>query len=540
MSSSEGKVESVAGSRDVEKERYQHQTEKMFNKIKRGRLGGADPRAFLEEEAKRLDNATISTDRKEKDRSVLFDEKISEFMLTTLQNHQITRTSDGQASLSDSLSWSQNSGVGGSLNVTTIHAQTVPFDEFYQMFREYSTKNMHQADDDEKDAKSESVAEEKHQKPQVVVAPVIPTDIVHQLAEEDSKFGAYLKLNNKEKLKGSNLLNSGSTIKLRKVRTIAPLGKSAILLLDSKGHVKKLSSQGFKNYFVDPTTEEDGSSTRSHIEEEEEEGNKGVDDLDFLLTSSTDELSGMELAGSMSHGGVPFDHTFGEGDAAATGIKSPPRSPNSRFGRSRARSRRRTASADGVGGEDVPEIQNKLTSSWELMQVPMIARLAFLRKYSIPGHASDLEGASNLLAQISILATCRKEILKYRKKLQQKCISFPLHDHTVIQSISRRLPGSFLDLSSIFSLIAEKIKTLYSQIYEDAQFEDAAAEEQAAATLFNGMLEWATDSLLDKIEYAHSHYMDIVPYGNGTLREWLEKSDKDNSNSNSSMMMING
>lgn len=515
VSSSEGKLESNNG-RDIEKERFQHQTEKMFTKIKRGRLGGADPRTLLEEEAKRLETASISTDKKEKDRSALFDDRVSEWMLSTLQNNQISKTSDGQASLSDSLSW-QNDSHGNSLNVTTIYAQqqTVPFEEFYSMFREYSTKNL-QADDDAKnDAKSESTKDDKG-----YIAPVVPTDIITQLVEEDTKFGAFLKLTNKEKLKGSSLFNaSGSTVKLRKVRTIAPLGKTAVLLMDSKGQVKKLSTQGFKNYFVDPTAEDDGSSTMSR-DQAEDSPSKDVQDFDYTLTSAADEMTSVDQAGN-TYGGVFDDHDF------QSRKSSPSRSPTSRFGSRKTRSRRRTTSSVDGGGDDIPEMQSKLTCAWELMQVPMIARLAFLRKYSTVGHTPELEAASDLLAQISILVVFRKEILKYRKKLHQKCITFPLQEHAVINSVSRRLPGMFLDLSSIFSSVAEKIKVVFAQIYDDAIMESKAEEEQAASKFFAELLDWVSNFLLDKLEYAHSHYADIIPYGNGTVREWIEKGEKE-------------
>lgn len=510
--SSEGKLESN-NVRDIEKERFQSQTEKMFSKIKRGRLGGADPRAFLEDEAKKLEMATVSTDKKGKDRSVLFDEKVSEWMLSTLQNNQISKTSDGKASLSDSLSW-QNDSIGNSFNVTTIPQQTVPFEEFYTMFREYSANNLQSNEDINIDIKTETIEEKSTN----YVAPVVPTDIITQLAEDDSKFGAFLKLNNKEKLKGSNILGnaSGSTIKLRRVRTIAPLGKTAVLLMDSKGQVKKLSSQGFKNYFVDPTTATEEDSTMS--QDDEKIYQKEVHDFEYTMTTTATEMS-VELEGT-AHGGIFGDHEF----AATEGRSSPARSPLSRFGKSRTRSRRRTTSSiDGSGGEDVPEMQSKLTCAWELMQVPMIARLAFLRKYSTVGYSPELEAASDLLAQISILVAFRKEILKYKKKLQQKCINFPLREHQVIQSVSRRLPSTFLDLSSIFSSVAEKIKIVFSETYDDVTFDDKGEEEQLANNFFANLLLWVNDFILDKLEYAHSNLGDIIPYGNGTLREWLEK-----------------
>jgi hypothetical protein len=247
------------------------------------------------------------------------------------------------------------------------------------------------------------------------------------------------------------------------------------------------------------------------------------DDFEFTITSNAEEIS-VDLVGT-SHEGVFGDHDFSTTEARKS---SPARSPNSRFGRStRSRSRRRTSSADGTGGDDVPEMQSKLTCAWELMQVPMIARLAFLRKYSTVGHTPELEAASDLLAQISILVVFRKEILKYKKKLQQKCITFPLRELVVIQSVSRRLPSMFVDLSSIFSSVAEKIRLVFSEIYDDVTFEDKAQEEQTADKFFTELLEWVSQYLLDRLEYAHSHYGDVVPYGNGTAREWIEKDDKE-------------
>lgn len=153
------------------------QPDKLFKLMKRERLGAVDSRVLLTSEAAKLDSAEVLLVKKHKDKNTLLEDEMSDWMLSNLQKHQITRTAGGGAMLPTG---SLSSDVGQHHPTTAWAAQQVavqqqapseftkllakaplqqqegeqsllhspqrmlPFDQFYAMFREYGSHTQSQ------------------------------------------------------------------------------------------------------------------------------------------------------------------------------------------------------------------------------------------------------------------------------------------------------------------------------------------------------------------------------------------------------------
>ena len=142
-------------------------TDRVFQRIKRGKLGGADPRGLLPDEAQRLDKGEVTAVKKNRDKNDILENQVSSWMLGSLQESQIAKTALGGAGaiipvpLPTSLGSSKNSpaapSVGSQLS-PLLHSfaksvsptntnlvtndpfspkRLLPFDQFYKMFDEY-------------------------------------------------------------------------------------------------------------------------------------------------------------------------------------------------------------------------------------------------------------------------------------------------------------------------------------------------------------------------------------------------------------------
>lgn len=86
----------------------------MFYKMRRGRLGNADPRTLLHEEAARLEGAEVSHIRKMRERSDIFDQQISSWLVDSLQQGQISRAAAGKYFVSgDIATREEHTALGG-------------------------------------------------------------------------------------------------------------------------------------------------------------------------------------------------------------------------------------------------------------------------------------------------------------------------------------------------------------------------------------------------------------------------------------------
>ena len=69
--------------------------DKIFSKIKRGRMGSTDPRQILLEEAARFDEAAVNYQRKLNDKNSILDETVSDWMVQGIREEQMGKILQG-------------------------------------------------------------------------------------------------------------------------------------------------------------------------------------------------------------------------------------------------------------------------------------------------------------------------------------------------------------------------------------------------------------------------------------------------------------
>lgn len=66
--------------------------------------------------------------------------------------------------------------------------------------------------------------------------------------------------------------------------------------------------------------------------------------------------------------------------------------------------------------DDEPDFQKKLLEIWNILELSMDSRIAFMRKYSTLAYADLLNWAIDLWGEIAVFIVARKEILKFKVK----------------------------------------------------------------------------------------------------------------------------
>ena len=143
--------------------------QKMFAKMKRSKMGKVDPTTLLVEETKALEEAEVREHQKKKERSTLVDASMGKWIMGLLQTSQISKTSEG------SVNAPVPDGPGllptTSLNNPSIDSptklfqargngeydpqQTVPFKDFYEMFKTYSDEQQKEKEEAARRAEEE-------------------------------------------------------------------------------------------------------------------------------------------------------------------------------------------------------------------------------------------------------------------------------------------------------------------------------------------------------------------------------------------------
>lgn len=208
-------------------------------------------------------------------------------MLNEIQKQEIMKTASGGIN-------SNKNNIGHATTLATINTagiasisnvdlfanpgsyspqKVLPFDEFYTIIKSYSETALQEQrpssaarhggklaeeDEDDKAQKGENADEDEP-----LLAPE-PANIVKHLMEKDKHFDAYLKMSERE-LPSSKLMNklNSNITKPKKVRRTAPLGKEAVLLVDSRGKVSKLADKGFPNVFANNQKSSEDIATES-------------------------------------------------------------------------------------------------------------------------------------------------------------------------------------------------------------------------------------------------------------------------------------
>jgi len=252
----------------------------------------------LTEEAARLESAAVHNAKPARERNNILDNEMSNWMLSSIQRHQIQKTAAGTALLTGA-GLSQYPKINPSPLISEFNdsvkyqssspSRMMPFDQFHTMFRQYSQQRLNPTSPKtttEKLSKSRAsrrrsmssgemnpalmaaasavnaamAAAVTHPQPTTVTEPI---NAVKLLADFDPHFSSYMKVVNNHQLdtlspmKAKTLkLNSKISSKSQRIRKSIPLGRDAVQLVDSRGMPSKESSKGFNNVFVERDEEE--------------------------------------------------------------------------------------------------------------------------------------------------------------------------------------------------------------------------------------------------------------------------------------------
>lgn len=534
-----------------------HKVDKIFTKIKRGKLGASDPRNTLVDEAARFDEADIVAPTRNRDRNTLLDEQISAWMLNNLQMNQIVKASEGHDILAPTTSiqlgfnttkmlpfdQSDDADKESHFNTLELRSPTklIPFEEFAEMFQKFSNEAQMKQEQKKKEEKnrlnqlqqehhgkgaSKSGGDHKHastrqkqshkskssleslddhsedngdknldnmsegdvsiksksslrsnagggggallyddldafQNSQQQMSSTGAengmleiVDVVAELAQKDEHFDKFLKVQLRNQPQGRILINANAKMtKPRKIRSIAPLGKSAVILTNANGK-PPTTKKGFINYFRDPVQESSSDDESSQTSKRAHKKLAYDESLFAPGGSGTEEFAtrsgGGEGGGEFSPGQFPT-HSPDTPNAGGGGADSRDNSPSSRSrsrrrgtgSRSRSRSRSRgKAKAGSIANEEeiIYDMQTKLVQTWDLLQVPALQRLSFMRKYCSPTYAAEMARAVDMWAEAAVYVSTRVEVLKLLKKLSAGFCVLPLKESHILDSVMKTIP----------------------------------------------------------------------------------------------------
>ena len=488
---------------------------KLFTKIKRGKLGGSDPKALLIEEAARLERSEVVEVKKVRERSSLVDSEMTGWMLGLLQSNQIEKTAQGRdvvPTTVDLFATSLAASEGGVFDEASAYSpnkesqRTVPFGEFYDMFRAYSAeakerkererekerkrlekeskrllnKHHHSSDGGDELHRSDGHPPEgdahahhhelnpsqqhqpynhhtNHQEGsestlESFVEPPERIDLIQIMKGSDPQFAEYYKMMLRQKPQGAKLFK-GTATKIPKIRAMAPLGKSAVIITDSKGSEKAISSKGFFNLFAARTvlSEESTRDTVTLHTDEKTRDDESIPDTPIQLADTAPPTPSFP-------GAVPSRLS-----SPAMGERRTPSPSNSRRSRNRSRGKKPGLIAQGAAGEDVsgPDFQAKLVCVWDSLQTPALQRLAFMRKYATKAFAAELTRATDMWAEATVLVLARLNLVERSKvKVREGYAVLPLLANDLLAGFLETIPSIFTSVAPSLCFQASEISPL--------------------------------------------------------------------------------
>jgi hypothetical protein len=218
----------------------------------------------------------------------------------------------------------------------------------------------------------------------------------------------------------------------RRVRIITPLGKDAVVLVDSNGKALKHAGKGFTNHFKNVVIE-------GHEQDHGAGGGLLIDDVSSQSSASitnVNDIGDLNVDGGGSIGssigtpgrmglGVSTDqhhHHHGSGAGAGAGAGGESRSPSraSRGGRrDGTRSRAGRSAGKGKGGDMDTydhDMQAKLVVTWQTIELSSHKKLMFMQKYSTDMYSVELGRATDLWAEAAVYVMARTCCLKLATK----------------------------------------------------------------------------------------------------------------------------
>ena len=550
------------------------QDTKLFSKLKRGKMAGADPRSLLAKEASLLDEAEVQDVVKVKERSTIVDERTSTWMLGLLQNSQIHKAAEGKSLAPATQGLLASDTFVGTIDSPMKTATTkedpqriIPFGEFYDMFKTFSEEGatadealralaLHEEeaakaqvpgegwdpDDDDFGSKvgfEESdtfIYPEETHTPSIASEKFEPTDTLKDLAEADPHFEAYMKMIRRQSPGGQRLFR-GKVGKNAKRRPYNPLGQKAVHMTDSRGAATTDSGKGFTNTFKVSVAEDDSS------EEEEEH-----DEYMNTAASNDDDQSQEQAAEGITSPSNDKDDILkasvtGNAAISTTQLGNSGRtSPVGTPGKPGSRGRKKGSKLAGQGVDEGKDMQSKLIAAFDCLQTPAASRLSYMRKYAMSENATNFYKGIDCLSEGAVLALAREQLVQRNiVKLQEGFAVLPFLGSSLMADFMENVPAllssramalcmqtSFSeplhDPASVTAL--QRIKRLVHSIFPDDRTEDindnAMTTETAAELLAD--LESKIEDLLFKLRDKIADELDDqLQVQNHTLVDWLAK-----------------
>ena len=540
---------------------------KLFSKIKRGKMGGADPRTVLLSEASRLDEAEVLDVKKVKERSSLVDDKTTAWMLQLLQESQIQKTAEGRdlAPAVQGLLPSDTFGTTMDSPMKKTHSKedpqrVVPFNDFYEMFKSFTEEAPISTETSQVPQPKQTLAIEVRGLSTAVVSDADdvsnnisatkvekfePTDTVKSLAEVDPQFEAYVKMMRRQSPGGQRLFRS-KTGSQTKRRPHNPLGQKAVNMTDICGIPTADSKKGFTNIFNTNTADDDSSEEEVEIMSKYMNSTQiDEDDMshdhagDGMLTNNAAVTVAANqdkpaLADVIGKVGIT---TMQLGGSGRTTPNSPTRSRSRR-----TRSRENANRNKGVGQEvnEGKDMQSKLMAVFDCLQTPADSRLAYMRKYAQPDRAISFNRAIDVLAEGAVFAIAREQLVHRNVvKLREGYAVLPLLASGLLSDFMENMPTllssrapalciqtnyaqSLRDPASVSAL--QHINRIVHSIFPDDRVEDqsdnAMTPETAAELLLD--LETNIEQSLEKLRLnLLTDFDDQFQIQGIALTEWL-------------------
>lgn len=550
---------------------------KLFTKIKRGKMGGIDSKTLLLEEAARLEKGEILDVKKVRERSSLVDNEMTCWMLGLLQSNQIEKTAQGREvvpSTIDLFSSSQtmdqdlasdySPDKASALRNDVLNSKRmVPFGEFYDMFRAYSAETRERKEKERENEKRRLDKEAKrlnkyhydhhdhhedhspsprdigdsgygispelnaHNHLEKVAknsdeAPPKRIDLVGELRETDPQFDEYYRMTLRQKPQGARLFK-GAITKIPKLRAIAPLGKNAVTIIDTRGNEKAISSKGFFNIFTtrnasDDTTK-DNSTIHSYAASVTDDDEKSVDDnKEEVLPPQTPTFPGASPPGTQ-------------------GTQRSPSPSNSRRSRNRSRGKKPGILHDS-DKLDGPDFQTKLVCVWDCLQMPALNRLTFMRKYASKAFAAELTRATDMWGEVAVLVLAKVNLVDRNvTKVREGYAVLPLSAANLLVSFYEAVPpalsskaasvcfqaGENCPLSIPMSvLVIDRVKRIVENTIPSSS--ESSMNEQEALRLLEMIGSKIVELLLNSISQIEDELADSVSFSGVPVKTWLESS----------------
>lgn len=590
-------------------------------------------RQVLGEEAQRLDRAEEVNYRKPRDKSDLLSDKLSSWMVRELQEGEVNKTAIGKVSANVNAVHSSLAPLTSSaINATITNFDTIlspseysvtkilPFNEFFDVIQNY--QHQQQPRDTNTSPTKEGIGGKggrtgspkkamiasdggnpsfggppngiegleiyspSYQSPPRTAgtsSPMLNTttsggiggggkiNMVQHLQQNDDQFNAYLKISQGEQLSNKLLSRLSSSLsRPRKPRRIAPLGRDAMALTDSRGKAAKIASKGFVNIFAGAKEGVNTPSPKKGKDEAEEE----------MEEKESDILTRLQGRGASRGGGRGADGGNGSVDDSR-GLHQLRQQQSSReSGRwrsSRSKSSLRMRQQTGMSLEDlddyvalygyfhddVPKVseemecdlQNKIVAVWDSLHLASHERLTFMEKYSSSVVAAEMGHAIDMWAEVAALFILLQETMSLNQKTRDGSLMVPIHLydflalvcrklHPLIASAARSLtpltatsdPHKNKTSSKRFPLSALALSTVrnfITQYFEQVTSEDDLLEEgerrelnklqdiEEVRLLLKTMTSEVSRLLIDRLRRVQIELEDTVPYKNKPMREWL-------------------